>query len=314
MQERNVLILVALLFTLTSVTVAQQLPISGTEPERVGHTIVTVTDKYGRFVSGLSKDQITIWDEKTPQEIVAFEQQDEPFSLVVLFDVSSSIPADGVDTARAEFLQLVETGNKSSDYAIIAFSEQASMLTEFTRDKSSLVAGINKVATLKRTGASAFYDAFNLALEKAQTAKQKKRIILLISDGDNNYSNSQNNDLREKLKGSDVLVYAMGFSEPRGIGRDLPWAEPGIPSRLITLCSVTGGVAYYPRNSADLKSYFEGLGLELKTQYSVIFRPSSFVKDGEWRRLKYKAAPPNTPGWEKVTLAARGREGYFLKP
>jgi Ca-activated chloride channel family protein len=316
LSQRNVLILVSLLFALANITVAQQKnqtsSVSGLAQESISHTTITVTDKYGRYVSGLSQDRFTILDEKIPQEIVAFEQQDEPFSLAVVFDVSQSIPADGIDTAREELLRLVETGNKLSDYAIIGFSTQTSMLTEFARDRESLVAGINKVATLKRREGTAFYDAVNLALEKVQTTKQKKRIVLLISDGDNNYSNSRINDLREKLKKTDVLVYAMGFSEPRGIGRDLPWTEPGIPSRLITLCSITGGIAFYPRNSAELKNVFEAFALELKSQYSVTFRPSSFVKDGEWRRLKYKVARPNKPGWEKVSLDARGREGYFF--
>ena len=206
----------------------------------------------------------------------------------------------------------VETGNKSSDYAIVGFGKQASVLTEFTRDGDSLVAGINKVATLKRTSGTAFYDAFSLAFEKVQTGKQKKRIILIISDGDDNESKSRMNDLREKLKKTDVLVYAIGFSDRGGIGPNLPWAASEVTYRLTTLCSKTGGAAFYPRNTTEIKSVFEALALEFKAQYSLTFRPSSFVKDGEWRRLKYKVTRPNMPGWEKVRLNIRGREGYFF--
>jgi Ca-activated chloride channel family protein len=315
-QHKMLIILVSLLFTPPTATVAQQknqgvLP-SAAEQDNVVHTTITVTDKYGRFVSGLSKDRITILDEKTPQEFLQFEPQDEPLSLVLLFDVSRSIPANGLSAAREEFLRFVETGNKSSDYAIIGFGKQTSMLTEFTEDRDSVVAGLNKLATLKRTGETAFYDAFSLALEKAQTAKQKKRILLIISDGVDNDSDSRMKDLRKKLKKSDVLVYAISFSGPDGIGRELAWAEPDITSSLTTLCSMTGGIAYYPRNSAQLKIFFDGIALELKSQYSVTFRPSSFIRDGEWRRLKYTATPPTSPGWEKVKLYARGREGYFF--
>lgn len=308
------LILVSLLLVLPNVTIAQQsepFSVAGTAQERVGHTTVTVTDKYGRYVTGLSKDQITILDGKVPQEIVAFEQQDEPFSLVVLFDVSKSIPSDGLSTAREEFFRFVETANKSSDYAIMGFGQQTSMLTGFTRDRDSIIDGINDVSTLKRTVGTAFYDAFSEAFEKALTAKQKNRIILVISDGDDNESKSRMNELREKLKKTDVLVYAMGFSEPGGIGRNIPWIVPDMTSSLATLCSMTGGTAFYPRNSAELKTVFEALALELKAQYSVTFRPSSFVKEGEWRRLKYKVATLNKPGWGKVKLDGRGREGYF---
>ena len=255
-QQRNLLILVSLLFALPFLAGAQQknpsLSPAGTEQERLGHTLVTVTDKYGRYISGLSKDQITILDEKTPQEIIAVEQQDEPVSLVILFDVSLSVAADGISAAREEFFRFIEAGNKSSDYAIIAFGKQASTLTEVTRDRDSLVAGINKVATLKRARGTAFYDAFSLAFAKLQTAQEKKRIILLISDGKDNESKSRMDDLREKLKKTDVLVYAMAFGEPFGIGPNLPWEVTDIPSSLSTLCSMTGGTAFYPRSSAEL--------------------------------------------------------------
>jgi VWFA-related protein len=174
-QQCKLFILFLLLLARPSFTVAQQqnqgLSPAETKQESVGHTLVTVTDKFGRYISGLSKDQITILDEKIPQEIVAFEQQDESFSLVVLFDVSWSVASDGLSTARQEFFRFVETGNKSSDYAIIGFAKQATVLAEFTRDRDALVEGINKVARLKRSGGTAVYDAFSLALEKAQTAK-----------------------------------------------------------------------------------------------------------------------------------------------
>ena len=111
--QRCVLILVSLLFTF-QVTMAQQqeptLITFGGGARKGGPTRVTVTDKYGRYVSGLSKDRFAILDEKIPQEIVGFEQQDEPFSLVVLFDLSKSIPANGHSTAREEFWRLCRNG------------------------------------------------------------------------------------------------------------------------------------------------------------------------------------------------------------
>jgi VWFA-related protein len=137
--------------------------------------------------------------------------------------------------------------------------------------------------------------------------------MLIISDGYDNNSDSRLKDLREKLKKTDVLVYAIAFRESGGIGWEIRWADDlYITSSLTALCSMTGGIAFYPRNSAQLKSMFDALALELKSQYSVTFRPSSFVKDGAWRRLKYKATPPTSQGWEKATLNVRGREGYFF--
>jgi hypothetical protein len=120
------------------------------------------------------------------------------------------------------------------------------------------------------------------------------------------------NDIRENLKKADVLVYGMAFKEPAGIGPNLPWGLSDLSSSLTKLCSMTGGMAFYPRNPAELKSAFEALALELKSQYSVSFRPSSFVKEGQWRQLRYKVTTPNRPGWENVKLNVRGREGYFF--
>ena len=297
-QHKVLLILVSLLFTFPGATVGQQ--------QNVGPITVTVTDKYGRYVAGLSKDQITILDEKIPQEIVRFEQLDEPLSLVLLFDVSWSMSAAGLTTARDEFLRFVDAGSKSSDYAIIGFGKQASVLTEFTQDRDSLVAGLNELANLKRSHSTGFYDAFSLALEKVQTGRNKKRVILIVSDGVDNDSNSRMKDVREKLRKTDVLVYGVGVIE----------AE--LESDLNAICSMTGGRIFYSRNLADTGIIFEALTLELKNQYSVTFRPSGVIQDGEWRRLKYKVAPleakknPNSPSSQKVQLNIRGREGYFF--
>ena len=321
--HRVFLILVWLLFIFAKPVVAQQQnqgsSLSGTEQGKVGPIRITVTDPYGRYVSGLNQDQITILDEKMPQEILGFEQGDEPFSLLLLFDVSKSMPANGLTAAREEFLRFVETGNKSSNYAIVGFGKEASMLTEFTKEKDSVVDGLNKLATLKRSRSTAFYDAFSLAVEKIQAQKNKNRIILIISDGEDNDSESRKNDLREKLKKTDVLVYAIVFSGPEPFGPgQLPFAEPDLTSSLSSLCSMTGGKAFYPRASGGIGVLFEALALELKSQYSVTFRPSGLVKDGEWRRLKYKVRPfefkkKPTSGVKKVTLYIRGPEGYYLR-
>jgi VWFA-related protein len=309
-QHKLPLILVSLLLlTFPKATVAQRkndaLPVSAPAQETVGHTTLAVTDKYGRYVSGLRKDQITILDEKTPQEILQFDAQDEAFSLVLLFDVSWSMPAEGLTKARDEFLRFVDTSNKASNYAIIGFGKQTSLLTEFTQDRDSLVAGLNQLATLKRGGGTAFYDAFNLAFEKVQSERRKKRIVLIVSDGVDNESNSRMKDLREKLKKTDVLVYGIGIK------------EPDLSSDLNALCSLTGGTAFYPNSLGDINVLFDAFALELKYQYSVTFRPSSSVKEGEWRRLKYKVSPlefkksPTSQGVEKTPLFIRGREGYF---
>lgn len=265
---------------------------------------VTVTDTYGRFVSGLSKSAFTVLDEKKPQEITYFSDDDSPVSVGVLFDVSGSMGGDKVRRARDALSKFIQTSHNSDEYFLIAFNSRAQLLLDKTRDGNAVLDQLTFVQTRNNT---ALYDACYLGVEKVQRGAHPKRALLLISDGQDNNSRYTFNELRRLLKESDVVLYGIGILSGGDAGSALGMEGQGI---LDELSSVSGGKAFFPRSAAEMDDIFEQIALELRHQYSIGYKPSNFSNDGRWRRVKVKVTPPR--GLPR--LFVRSKEGYYAIP
>lgn len=265
---------------------------------------VTVTDTYGRFVSGLSKNAFTVFDEKKPQEITFFSDDDSPVSVGVIFDVSGSMSGDKVKRARDALSKFIQTSHNSDEYFLIAFNSRAQLLLDRTRDGNSVLDKLTFVNTKDNT---ALYDACYLGVEKVQRGAHPKRALLLISDGQDNNSRYTFNELRRLLKESDVVLYGIGILGGGDAGSALGMEGQGI---LDELASVSGGKAFFPRSAAEMDDIFEQIALELRHQYSIGYKPSNFSNDGRWHKVKVKVTPPR--GLPR--LFVRTKEGYYAIP
>jgi len=265
---------------------------------------VTVTDTYGRFVSGLNKSAFTVLDEKKPQEITFFSDDDSPVSVGVIFDVSGSMSGDKIKRARDALSKFVQTSHNSDEYFLIAFNSRAQLLLDKTRDGNSVLDKLTFVQTRNNT---ALYDACYLGVEKVQRGSHPKRALLLISDGQDNNSRYTFNELRRLLKESDVVLYGIGILSGGDAGSSLGMEGQGI---LDELASVSGGKAFFPRSAAEMDDIFEQIALELRHQYSIGYKPSNFTNDGKWRKIKVRVTPPR--GLPR--LFVRSKEGYYAIP
>jgi Ca-activated chloride channel family protein len=261
---------------------------------------VTVTDTYGRFVTGLGKNAFSIVDDKTQQEIAFFSDEDAPVSLGVVFDVSGSMSGDKISKAREALAKFIDTSHSRDEYFLIGFNNRAQLLLDRTRDSDSL---LEKLTFIQTKGQTALYDATYLGVERVSRGAHPKRAILLISDGQDNSSRYTFTELRRLLKESDVIIYAIGIVD----GHDDSQLGYGGRAILEELAGVSGGKAFFPSTSAEMNDTFERIALELRTQYSIGFRPTNFANDGRWHKLKIKVQPPR--GFPR--LFVRGREGYF---
>lgn len=265
---------------------------------------VTVTDTYGRFVSGLSKNAFNVFDDKKPQEITFFSDDDAPVSVGVIFDVSGSMSGDKVKRARDALSKFIQTSHNSDEYFLIAFNSRAQLLLDRTRDGNSVLDKLTFVNTKDNT---ALYDACYLGVEKVQRGSHPKRALLLISDGQDNNSRYTFNELRRLLKESDVVLYGIGILGGGDAGSSLGMEGQGI---LDELASVSGGKAFFPRSAAEMDDIFEQIALELRHQYSIGYKPTNFTNDGKWHKVKVKVTSPR--GLPR--LFVRTKEGYFAIP
>ena len=265
---------------------------------------VTVTDTYGRYVSGLSKNAFTVLDDKQPQEITYFSDDDSPVSVGVIFDVSGSMSGDKIRRARDALANFIQTSHNSDEYFLIAFNSRAQLLLDKTRDGDAVLDKLTFVQTKNNT---ALYDACYLGVEKVQRGIHAKRALLLISDGQDNNSRYTFNEVRRLLKESDVVLYSVGILSGSDAGSSLGMEGQGI---LDELSSVSGGKAFFPRSSAEMDDIFEQIALELRHQYSIGYRPTNFTNDGKWHKVKVRVTPPR--GLPR--LFVRSKEGYYALP
>ncbi len=265
---------------------------------------LTVTDVYGRYVSGLSKEAFTITDQNKEQEITFFSDSDAPVSVGILFDVSGSMSGEKIAKARNALSRFVASSHPSDEYFLIAFNSRAQLLMDRTRDGEAVLRQLTLVQPKQNT---ALYDAVYLGLERVTRGTHQKKALLIISDGQDNSSRYNFGEVRRLMKESDVVTYAVGV-----IDRGDHTSALGMQGQafLDELTSVTGGKSFYPNTNVELDDVFDRIAIELRHQYSVGYTPHDFVPDGKWRKVKVRVKPPR--GMSRLTV--RSREGYYATP
>ncbi|CAN5425512.1 hypothetical protein BH18ACI1_BH18ACI1_21580 [soil metagenome] len=308
----NFLILALLLSTFTSFAQETQptppLLEDDTSPIKIKTDLVTltltVTDIYGRYVSGLKKDAFKVFDNNEEQEITYFSDADAPISIGILFDVSDSMSGDKIGKARKALERFINTSHPSDEYFLIAFNSRAQLLLDRTRDGEAV---LRKLTLVQPKNNTALYDATYLGVERVTSGTRQKKAMLIISDGQDNASRYNFGEVRRLLKESDVVVYAVGILD----GSDSS-SMTGMQGQafLDELTSVTGGKSFYPQTNVELDEIFERIALELRHQYSIGYTPKGFEPDGKWHKVKTKVKPPR--GLPRLTI--RSREGYYATP
>lgn len=265
---------------------------------------LTVTDQYGRYVSGLSKNAFTVLDNDREQDIVFFSDSDAPISIGILFDVSGSMSGTKIGRARTALERFIRTSHPNDEYFLIAFNSRAQLLTDRTRDGDAV---LRKLTLVQPKSNTALYDAVYLGIERVTRGSHQKRALLIISDGQDNASRYNFNEVRRLMREADVITYAVGI-----IDRADAMSGLGMQGQafLEELTSVTGGKAFFPRTDVEMDEIFERIALELRHQYSIGYIPTDFQPDGKWRKVKVRVKPPR--GLPR--LSVRSREGYYATP
>lgn len=265
---------------------------------------LTVTDIYGRYVSGLSKNAFTILDNNQEQTITYFSDTDAPVSVGILFDVSDSMSGEKIGKARKALERFINTSHPSDEYFLIAFNSRAQLLLDRTRDGEAV---LQKLTLVQPKHATALYDACYLGVERVTRGSHQKKAMLIISDGQDNSSRYNFNEVRRLMKESDVVTYAVGIMDGRDSGSMVGMQGQAF---LDELTNVTGGKSFYPETDVEMDEIFERIALELRHQYSIGYTPKDFEPDGKWHKVKVKVKPPR--GLPRLTV--RHREGYYATP
>ena len=301
------------LFALSAISTFAQTPVSTPPddedaPVKVTTDLVTltltVTDPYGRYVSGLGQNAFTVLDNNQEQNITFFSDTDAPVSIGILFDVSGSMSGEKIARARKALERFINTSHPMDEYFLIAFNSRAQLLLDRTRNGEAV---LDKLTLVQPKSNTALYDACYLGIERVTRGAHQKKALLIISDGQDNNSRYTFGEVRRLMKESDVTVYAVGILGGGDSGSMIGMQGQAF---LDELSGVTGGKSFYPNTNVELDEIFERIALELRHQYSIGYTPKDFAPDGKWRKVKVKVKPPR--GLPRLTV--RSREGYYATP
>lgn len=247
---------------------------------------VTVTDPYSRMVTGLQKTNFHIFEDDVEQEILTFSNEDLPISIGLILDMSGSM-ADKVDKAKEAVIQFLKTVNPRDEVFLVTFSDRAKLMSGFTSNFELLQ---SQITHTKPNGQTALLDAIYLGLNQMKTAHRVRRALVVISDGGDNHSRHNEAYMRSLLKEADCQLYAVGVFDVNNMGRSSE--ERYGPSLLAELAEMTGGRLFVVSDPSDLRDTYTKIGMELRNQYVLGYKPSNPQHDGIWRTIKVKLASP----------------------
>ncbi len=245
---------------------------------------VTITDPMNRLVTGLDKENFNILEGKEAQEIRHFSSEDAPVSLGVIFDLSGSMNSK-IERAREAILEFFKTANPQDEFFLITFADKPEQLSDFTQSVDDIQ---GKLVYTVPKGRTALLDAIYLGINKMHQAKYQKRALLIISDGGDNHSRYTENEIRSVVKEADVQIYAIGVYDHYFASAEERYG----PVLLSDVADLTGGRAYTIDNPNDLADVATKIGIELRNQYVIGYRPKNPAHDGKWRKIKVKLIPP----------------------
>jgi VWFA-related protein len=261
---------------------------------------LTITDKSGRYVGGLRKDQITVLDQERPQEIINFTKADRPVSVGFLFD-ASILNSEVWKVSQDALLKFMADSNPANEYFLMGFDSQTHLATSFTKNRDQMSKAFDDLRRLKSSNNRNLYDAIQSSLKTVEAGQNAKRAIILVA-GKDAASSLKYEALLDQLKRTDVLLYA------------IPW-KPGDASSTVLkeLTSVTGGAAFSAKTAGAFADSFEIISLELKHQYTVEYKSES-SSPGAWHTLKFQVKPLQLIDSQTIPLFPRSRAGYYNRP
>ena len=270
---------------------------------------ITVTDKKGQFVTGLTAKDFLIFEDKLPQQIDSFtseENNSSPLYVAVLMDTSPSTAGKlkFEQESAMNFIQTVVRPRK--DRVLFAtFDDQVTLRQDFT-DRLELLD--RAVFAIKKTGSqTALYDAIWQFCDEKMRSAQGRRALVIITDGDDTYSRADINDAIDIAQRTETTIFAI--STKAGLSGSVPGVESGTVKDkgdrgLERLCDETGGMAFFTGDMLALERSFTKIARELRSQYLITYKPTNDRYDGSYRRVEVKFSS----GRENMKL--RTKRGY----
>ena len=269
---------------------------------------VSVTDEKDEIVNDLSRDDFHVYENRIEQPITVFKHEDVPITVGLLLDASGSMykKREKVDAAALDFMKI---SNPDDQFFLIDFADEAYLELEkdFTSDVADLEDALENVQFRSST---VLYDAIYLGSKHIKLGKYDKKVILLVTDGEDNpgpgrhYSYKQAYDYAVE---SGAQIYCIGLLDEPTQSHFFKKTLSKPAQILSDFSDATGGKAYFPQSVDEIGTVTQRIAHEIRSQYLLGYYPTNTARDGSWRALEVKVTPKN----DHRKLYVRFKRGYY---
>ena len=256
----------------------------------------SVLDSKGKLITNLPESAFKIQENGVDQTIRLFRREDVPVSMGIIVDNSGSMRDKAAKVAAAA-LELIRASNPQDEVFVVNFNDDYYLDQQFTNDIKKLEAALEHYNT---RGGTAMRDAISASIDYVkEKAKKDKKVLVIVTDGNDNTSTLSLEELVRKAQQSGILVYSLGI-----LSEEEPREAKKAKRALHDLAVASGGLDYYPKDLAEVEKITPEVAHEIRNQYTLAYRPSNDALDGTFRKI---AVTVNAPGRPTV----RTRNGYY---
>jgi len=256
---------------------------------------VTVADS-SHLVTTLPQSAFQVYENDVLQPIKMFKREDVEISLGLIIDNSGSMREKRAQVATAA-LNLVKDSNPGDEVFIVNFNDEPNIDAEFTSDQAKMSQALTKIDS---RGGTAMRDAIHMAITHLkEKARKEKKVILVVTDGNDNASRRKLEEVVREAQNSGVLLYAIGL-----LAQELPAEAAKAKTAIDSLTEATGGEAFYPTTLDEVDRIAHHVAHDLRNQYSIAYSPTNEKLDSSYRQIKVVVTGPSN-------LVARTRNGYY---
>ena len=257
-----------------------------------------VEDGRGAAVPDLTKDNFLVYEDNRPQQINFFSSTDAPASIGLLIDNSTSMVSKR-ERVIAAAVQFAELSNPNDEIFVLAFNEavREAWQPRVIEESDISILRAQLLHHISARGMTALFDAINGGLDRLRQAKHTRQVLVIISDGSDNASQSTIDNTLARIQASNAMIYTVMLHDP--IGRD------GNPKLLKRIATDTGGESFMPREIRDVPEALEHIARDIRATYTIGYAPANQTRDGSTRKLRVVASHP-----DGRRLKVRTRGGY----
>jgi len=257
----------------------------------------SVVDKNGKLLTTLPQSAFKVYENNVEQPLKVFRHEDVPVSMGILIDNSGSM-RDKRTKVAASALALVKASNPEDEEFLVNFNDEPYLDQEFTSDIKKLEHALDRLDT---RGGTAMRDAISLSIDYVKDkGKRAKKVLVVVTDGNDNTSNITLEQLIRKARQSEVLIYSIGL-----LSEEEPRDARQAKKALKTLTENSGGVDYYPKDLAEIDKAVPQIARDIRGQYVLAYQmPASAAGEDSFRKISVVVA-----GYGHPTV--RTRNGYY---